>query len=104
VPIFWLDPLQFRENNLNSKSAKQQVAPKVAKMAAKRLLSLQLNVGMQHPNKWPKKYETVAKYIEAGRTQIKNYVHKFEKEKGTRPVGYLVWGVGMVVIHVERFN
>jgi hypothetical protein len=33
VPIFWLDPLQFRENNLNSKSAKQQVAPKVAKIS-----------------------------------------------------------------------
>lgn len=101
IPLHWIDPSEFDEDDLNDFYAQQEVAPIVAKMETDQLLRLRLNSRIQ--KNWKTKYTTVGEYIEAGQKQMATYLDNIEQEKGERPVGYLVWAVGVVAIHVEQF-
>lgn len=99
VPIYWLDPKYFGEENLNDLYVKQAVSKSVSQMQSEELLKIPLNLTIQ--KYWKKQYPTVKDYIESGKIQLRDYLQSF-KTDDHHPIGYLVWAVGMVSIQVEE--
>ena len=105
IPIYWLDPGHFGRKGLNDIQSKEYVSKKIKDYKTEELLQLPLNQKMAA--KWGTNYATVGDYIQNGRNQIRKYLQHVKNdtnEKDHCPIGYLVWAVGMMSIHVEYFE
>jgi len=106
IPIYWLEPKQFKKTDLNDLEAKKEISTLLdaEHYTKEKILKCDLNQRMQKPPYWQRKYSTVQEYIEHGRRQTQNYMTAFNKEKSVPVRGYLVWGVGISKIYVEEIS
>lgn len=103
VPIHWLDPSCWNTGIKRfTLSSKAKAVKEIKDMSADDILRLPLNQNMQ--SSWSTKFATVGDYIKAGRNQTKRYLDIFETNQEKRPLGYLIWAVGVTSVHVEQVN
>jgi len=103
VPIHWLEPSHWKKGSKRfTLKTKQEAVEKIARMTPQELLCLPLNLVIQ--GGWDQKFATVGEYIEAGREQTTSDLDIFERNEGQRPLGYLIWAVGVRTIHVEHIT
>jgi hypothetical protein len=101
VPIHWLEPSHWKKGSKRfALKTKQETVEKIAKMSPQELLCLPLNLVIQ--GGWDLKFATVGEYIHAGADQTRNYLDIIETNEGERPLGYLIWAVGIEAIHIEQ--